>query len=68
MDKSVEEIKREIFSNPDKQEQSNIPGVSPALLRLFPPARLERIKAKALRKYKAKQDIQYERWLQRVSE
>lgn len=62
-----EKLRQKIFG-PKEQEQGNIPGVSPALLRLFPPSRLERIKRRALRKYKAKQDIQYKRWLQRVSE
>lgn len=69
-DTEREELRRRLF--PPKQQESNNTAtasfISPALLKLFPPERIARIKAKALRKYAAKQDAQYERWLQRVSE
>lgn len=68
MEKSVEEIEREIFNNSNGQGQSNIPGVSPALLKLFPPEKIERIKKKSLRKFAASQDKQWRNFLEAVSE
>jgi hypothetical protein len=43
------------------------PGVNPDLLQRFPPERLEAIKRKSLRRYKARQDDQWQRWLDSVS-
>lgn len=62
-----EELRLKLFG-PKEPEQSNIPGVSLALLQMFPPSRLARIKKKELRKYKAAQDKKWRNYLQRVSE
>lgn len=38
-----------------------------ALTRVFPQARLECIKKKAVRRYKARQDVMWQRWLEGVA-
>ena len=43
------------------------PVKSASLNQMFPPERIEAIKRKALRRYKAKQDLQWQRWLDSVS-
>ncbi len=75
MDEEAKRIKREIFSRPKKviQKQSNTssevmePVISPGLLKMFPKERLERIKKKELRKYKAAQDKKWRNYLGSVS-
>lgn len=38
-----------------------------ALAQMFPPKRIEAINRKALRRYKDRQDLQWQRWLDSVS-
>ncbi len=59
--------------------RSNVPSVqkpapadteleaNPNLTQMFPPERLEAIKRKALRRYQAKQDAQWQHWLDNIS-
>lgn len=65
-----ERLRHEIFDRPVKQGGSNTSiasSISPDLLRLFPPARLERIKRKELRKFEAAQDKKWRNYLEAVS-
>lgn len=70
MDIEREELRRKLF--PPKQEEeaivSNSPSISPNLLKLFPASKIERIKKKSLRKFKAAQDKQWDNFLKAVSE
>lgn len=62
------ELRQKLFGT---KEQGNTPiasSVSLALLKLFPPERLERIKKKELRKYEAAQDKKWRNYLEAVSE
>lgn len=43
------------------------PAADTKLNQMFPPERLQAIKRKALKRYKAKQDEQWQRWLDSVS-
>ncbi len=43
------------------------PAANTSLNQMFPPERLQAIKRKALKRYKAKQDVQWQRWLDSVS-
>ncbi|MDD5703166.1 MAG: hypothetical protein PHU23_14100 [Dehalococcoidales bacterium] len=44
------------------------PPANTALTQMFPPERIASIKRKALRGYKARQDAQWQRWLDSVSQ
>ena len=67
-DREREDLRQKIFGSKEQANTSNASSVNPDLLKLFPPSRLERIKRKALRKYAAKQDAQYQKWLEAVSQ
>jgi len=43
------------------------PAADTSLNQMFPPKRIEAIKRKALKRYKARQDEQWRRWLEGVS-
>lgn len=77
MDIERERIRKEIFDKSDTEpkEQTIIPRnileeqpeINPELLKMFPPERLERIKKKELRKYKASQGKKWRNYLESVS-
>lgn len=75
MNERTKRIKREIFGKPKNvtQGQPNVSGevtepeINPELLRMFPPERLERIKKKELRKYKAAQGKKWRNYMESVS-
>lgn len=75
MDENVKRIRREIFGKAGKgvvQEQRNVPNesspdINPELLKMFPPERVAKIKAKELQKYKAAQDKKWRNYLESVS-
>jgi len=63
-----EKLRQEIFGNNKvEQEQGSNPSVNPGLLKLFPSARLERIKRRELRRFKQRQDVKWSHWLEAVS-
>lgn len=73
MNEEREKIRRQIFGKPT-QGQPNAPGevevnpdVNPELLKMFSPERLERIKKKELRKYKAALEKKWRNWFTSVS-
>ena len=69
-DQERERLRQQIFGSPVKQGEGNAfpaSSINPKLLRLFSPQRLERIKAKELRKYKAAQDKKWQNYLEAVS-
>lgn len=73
MDNERERIRREIYDKPKETTQKQSDGVesteiNPELLKMFPPERLEKIKEKELRKYKAAQDKKWRKYLESVSE
>ncbi len=77
MNKEREEIRKEIFGKPKKevvsgQSENNPtteanPEINPNLLKMFPPERIERIKKKELRRYKAAQDRKWRNYLESVN-
>jgi len=62
-----EELRQKIFGTKEQVSTEVSPSINPDLLKLFPPSKIEHIKRKALRRYAARQDIQWQHFLESMS-